>query len=211
MKKVNYSIIFIFIALSLFAQSNYNEAIQDGEVAFKRGDYTTAIRKYIVARNMPNSNTQTVQNKLEIVYTAIDAQKNELSRIQTKLSATQKELAGVNNQFADYKNAEKVNDFQNSFHTKDNLTITDQRLHTAQNSSVSNATSENLKLKEVEVKQLIEFIQWYPKLLSKKNRIYPSLYGQRKSRDRITDIVNAFIQGNSDEKQRIINIIKNIK
>jgi hypothetical protein len=49
MKKLVLLFSFTFVSLLLAAQSNYKEAIQHGDKARKRGDYSTAINKYFAA------------------------------------------------------------------------------------------------------------------------------------------------------------------
>ena len=72
-EKTSFFLIFAFVSLSLFAQKNYDEAIQQGDDAFQRAEYTTAITKYLIAEKFDQSKWKTVQEKLDKVYKAIDA------------------------------------------------------------------------------------------------------------------------------------------
>jgi len=82
-KKIVLSWIFALVSLSLFAQSNYKEAMQQGDAAFKRADYTTAIDKYLIAQTFEQDNWKIVQAKLDSVYKAINnalANKKEIEK-----------------------------------------------------------------------------------------------------------------------------------
>jgi len=72
MKRFKLIFFFALLSLSLFAQNNYNEAIQQGDAAFKNADYTTAIKKYLMARAFNSNMRETVQERLDAVYKAID-------------------------------------------------------------------------------------------------------------------------------------------
>ena len=88
MKKVILSFIFIFVLFSLFAQSNYNEAIQQGDSAFKRDEYTSAIKKYLIAETFDQSKWKIVQERLDAVYAIIDKKQKELKETIAKLNYT---------------------------------------------------------------------------------------------------------------------------
>ena len=88
-KKIIFSLIFIFTSLLLVAQtntkpSNYNEAIQQGDNAFKRAEYTTAIEKYRIAETFDNTKWEVVQEKIEKVYKEINAALKATANIPLK-------------------------------------------------------------------------------------------------------------------------------
>jgi hypothetical protein len=62
MKKLSLSLIFVLVALSLFAQ-NYNDAIQQRDAALGRADYVTAIKKYLAAKELAPNKLETVLAK----------------------------------------------------------------------------------------------------------------------------------------------------
>jgi len=72
MKRLTLTLIFTTVSLLMFSQSNYYEAIKQGDDAAKSGNYTTAIRKYLVARAFDESKRAEVQVKLDAVYKKID-------------------------------------------------------------------------------------------------------------------------------------------
>ena len=85
MKKIIVSIIFSFVLFSLFAQSNYNEAIQQGDNALKLEDYTTAIKKYLIAETFDQSQWKIVEDKLDAVYSIINNKQKELQETISEL------------------------------------------------------------------------------------------------------------------------------
>jgi len=85
--KIILSFVFVFVFLSLSAQSNYNEAIQQGDAAFYRSEYTTAIKKYLLAETFDQSKWKIVQEKLDKVYAVINT---KIETLQTNLTAETK-------------------------------------------------------------------------------------------------------------------------
>ena len=85
LRKVSFSLIFGFVSLSLFAQTNYDEAILLGDKAFERAEYTTAIKKYLIAEAFDRNQWKTVQEKLDKVYKVIDATLAYKKIIQSEL------------------------------------------------------------------------------------------------------------------------------
>jgi len=86
-KKTRFFLIFAFASLSLLAQtntkpSNYNEAIQQGDDAFRRAEYTTAIEKYRIAETFDQEQWKTVQEKIEKVYKAINTEIKECNALK---------------------------------------------------------------------------------------------------------------------------------
>ena len=81
-KKISFSVVFTFASLSLFAQSNYAEAIQEGDNALQRSQYTIAIKKYLIAETFDQSKWKTIQAKLDNVYKAIDSVQNRLKELE---------------------------------------------------------------------------------------------------------------------------------
>jgi len=92
MKKIVLSIFFTFILFSLFAQSNYDEAIQQGDNALKRDEYTTAIKKYLIAETFDQTKWKIIQEKLDVVYAVINEKQKELKKTVTELNETIKQL-----------------------------------------------------------------------------------------------------------------------
>lgn len=68
MKKLAIIIGLIIISLSVVAQSNYNEAIQQGDEAKKRGDFSTAISKYFAAEAFDPSKKEVVRKKINETF-----------------------------------------------------------------------------------------------------------------------------------------------
>ena len=93
MKRIVSLFLFAFFSFSLFAQSNYTEAIQQGDDAFRQEKYTTAIRKYLVARAFDASKREEVQKKLDTVYQEIEAKQQQLLQAKNSLKILQKNLA----------------------------------------------------------------------------------------------------------------------
>lgn len=93
MKKIILSNIFCFTLSLLFAQSNYIEAIQQGDNAFIRDEYATAIKKYLIAETFDQSKWKIVQEKLDTVYSIIEKKQKELEKTieELKLITAQKE------------------------------------------------------------------------------------------------------------------------
>ena len=85
MKKIILSTIFIFVLFPLFAQRNHDEAIQQGDSALEHNDYTTAIKKYLIAEKFDQSKWKIVQGKLDAVYVIIDKKQEELKDIVLEL------------------------------------------------------------------------------------------------------------------------------
>lgn len=63
MKKVLFILLYLLPALLATAQNNYAEAIQQGDTAFKKGQYKTAINKYFTSEAFDPSK-KVVVNKL---------------------------------------------------------------------------------------------------------------------------------------------------
>lgn len=101
MKKVLLSLIIISFSSLLFAQSNYNEAIQQGDDAVERTEYTKAIRSYLIAREFAETRElqKTAQDKLNALYSAIDSAfadkkitEGVLKELKRELEQTEQEL-----------------------------------------------------------------------------------------------------------------------
>jgi len=121
MKKKILTLILLTVSLVMFSQSNYNEAIQQGDDAVSKGKYTTAIRKYLVARAFDESKRADVQVKLETVYSIIDdalieleetkkelnEKKTALEKKDSVLKEKERELGDTNNKLSEVT-AEKV-------------------------------------------------------------------------------------------------------
>jgi len=85
MKKIGFFLILALVSLSLFAQSNYNEAIQQGDSVFEHAEYSTAIKKYLIAEKFDPSQWKIVQEKLDAVYHAIDTALASIIVLQREL------------------------------------------------------------------------------------------------------------------------------
>ena len=62
----------LFISLTPFAQSSYNEALKQGDEDLKRNDYSTALKKYLIAGYFDQSKKEVVYKKVNEVFTKID-------------------------------------------------------------------------------------------------------------------------------------------
>ena len=100
MKKLTILISLVFISLTLSAQSNYNEAIQQGDDAQKRGDYSIAINKYFAAEAFDPSKKEVVRQKVKEVFTKVDNLRKESDRQREETekakSETEKALQHAN-------------------------------------------------------------------------------------------------------------------
>jgi len=54
------------------AQSNYTEAVQQGDAAFKKGEYKTAINKYFAAEAFDPTKKEAVKGKVNVVFDKIE-------------------------------------------------------------------------------------------------------------------------------------------
>jgi hypothetical protein len=84
MKKLVLLFGFTFLSLAIIAQSNYNEAIRQGDGAQKRGDYTTAINKYFAAGEFDPSKQKVVEDKINAVFKKIDNLRKEADRAKNE-------------------------------------------------------------------------------------------------------------------------------
>jgi len=97
MKKIILSAILVFILFPIFAQSSYDEAIQQGDDALQRTEYITSIKKYLIAEKFDQSKWKDVQEKLDKVYAIIGNKHKELEstilnlKSDLKLITAQKE------------------------------------------------------------------------------------------------------------------------
>ena len=66
------------LSLSLCAQSNYDEAMQQANEAFLKENFTTAIKKYLIARAFDAGKREEVQKQLDRVYLEIEKQQQQL-------------------------------------------------------------------------------------------------------------------------------------
>jgi len=82
-------IFFLFLGISLFVtaktQSNYTEAISQGDEAFKNEQYKLAINKYFAAQAFDPSKKDIVKEKLQLTFDKIDALR--LDAIDSKKNA----------------------------------------------------------------------------------------------------------------------------
>jgi len=203
-----------FISLSLFAQRNYNEAMQQGNAALQRGDYTTAIQKYLIARNKPDGDSNEVQAKLNKVYAAIDAKQKELAQTKTALSDTTKELTQTKTALSDTTKVLKW--------TKKKLLQTRDSLKNVRNDSTNLQTELTQKRKDLlnareELDQIKKFAALFPELSKK---VVDSVFVNSKltlkdergndindSKKRLEHVVNQFLNDNIDKREEIISTI----
>ena len=150
MKKTVLTFIVALVSMSLFAQANYNDAIKQGDAALQQADYTTAIRKYIVAMNMPNSNIQAVREKLDKVYVKINETKTKLSQTEIDLTNTKIKLRQTEADLTNTNTKTRLN--QTETKTKLSQTETDLTNTKAKLSEVETELYDTqIKLKQTEI------------------------------------------------------------
>jgi len=99
-KKITLLWIFTFVSLSLFAQDlqvKFNEAIQQGDSAFKRTEYIVAIKKYLLAETYKPEKWEIVQEKLDKVYNAINVKLASYESLQKELDQLKKKTQALPN------------------------------------------------------------------------------------------------------------------
>lgn len=72
MKKIFLTLICFALAFSIQAQSNYGQAIQQGDAAFRSRQYKKAIDKYFAAEALDPSKKAVVQQKINKVFSEIE-------------------------------------------------------------------------------------------------------------------------------------------
>ena len=90
MKKL---LLLIVLALPLFAaaQRNYAEAIQQGDAAFAKGEYKTAINKYFAAEAFDPSKKEVVKGRVNAVFDKIEALRKEAEAAKRRADEKTKE------------------------------------------------------------------------------------------------------------------------
>jgi len=95
MKKLLFILLCLLPALLATAQNNYAEAIQQGDAAFKKGEYKKAINKYFAAEAFDPSKKEVVKGKVNVVFDKIEALRKEAEeakeQAQTALAQVNKE------------------------------------------------------------------------------------------------------------------------
>ena len=117
MKKLAIVTGLIFISWTLVAQSNYNEAIQQGDDAQKRADYPTAINKYFAAEAFDTSKKEIVRAKVNEVFTKVNNLRKEAeeARKEAEIQKTEAESAKIETE----KALQQANKLINAFYFYD--------------------------------------------------------------------------------------------
>ncbi len=93
MKKLSFLYVLTMIAFGVNAQGNYTEAIKQGDVAFKKGEYKTAINKYFAAEAFDPSQKEIVKARVKDVFDKVEtlrqeAQNAKIAAIKLEKKAT---------------------------------------------------------------------------------------------------------------------------
>jgi len=86
MKRIILVLLSLYLSVSLLAQSNFQEAINQGDEALKNKDYQLAINKYFAAEAFDPEMKDTVQAKVNEVFRTITNLKDEAEK--AKIAAT---------------------------------------------------------------------------------------------------------------------------
>ena len=87
---------FLFLVLNILffaaanAQSSYTEAIQQGDSAFNKREYKTALNKYLMAGSFDPTKKDTVRIKVNNVYDRIDALRKEADKAKMEAEEAKK-------------------------------------------------------------------------------------------------------------------------
>lgn len=73
MKFLLFFLLYAFLFVDVVAQSSYTEAMQQGDDAFKKGQYKTAINKYFAAEAFDPGKKDVVKEKVNRAFDAIEA------------------------------------------------------------------------------------------------------------------------------------------
>ena len=233
MKKIAFSFIILFASLPLFAQNNYNEAIQQGDAAFNRAEYPIAIQKYLVARTLAPNKIDDVKGKLDKVYIAINTNQKELDQTKTKLENLQAELAKTNKQLTEALaiSLPKIPPKDEIEHIEKKIEQVSTKLLSVEQDLTEAITQRDeleKRLEDCESKNskpidemIIEPIETFTKMLPKLTygflkANYPKKvckelkFVKPKGGTYIGIIVNKFIKGDSSKKQEIIDKTKHV-
>ena len=60
-----------------FSQQSYEEAMRQGDIAFKNGEYKTAINKYFAAKAYDPTKKELVKKRMDSVFNRIDKLRKE--------------------------------------------------------------------------------------------------------------------------------------
>jgi sulfatase modifying factor 1 len=104
-------IIFLIGTCALTAQSNYTEAIQQGDAALRRGAYKTAIDKYFAAEAFDPNKKEVVRGKVKEVFDKIEALRREAEAARKQADQKTRE-AIAEKERADQKTDEAIEEKQ---------------------------------------------------------------------------------------------------
>ncbi len=91
-------IIFLIGTCALTAQSNYTEAIQQGEAALRRGAYKTAIDKYFAAEAFDPNKKDVVRGKVKEVFDKIEKLRQEAEDAKKRAGSALNDLQRIADQ-----------------------------------------------------------------------------------------------------------------
>ena len=88
-------LLFFFLLMTFFVtakgQSNYAEAMKQGDDAFKKAQYKTAINKYFAAEAFDPTKKDIVKEKVNKVFDAIEALRKKAEDDKTRAEKAEKE------------------------------------------------------------------------------------------------------------------------
>ena len=211
---------FAFASLSLFAQRNFNEAMTQGRAALNSGEYTTAIRSFLLAKEFAPNRLDDVLIELNGVYAAInrriretDAElnrtrtsltnsENQLRQARTDLTNTQNQLQQAQRALAAATDTAKLAGLQAERDSLSKaLTIADDRIRELE-------IAESLL--DEGCTQLAAFTRLLPRLSQRRNarNVFRALgLTSQERRPNHTEIIISEFLDNSDRRQEIIDII----
>ena len=212
MKKLILSITIAFTSLSLFAQGNYNEAIAQGDEALKKEEYTTAIQKYLIAKEYAPNRIEDIGPRLKKVYTAIENQKSDLNKTKSDLNKTEKLLTAKTKELKD-----SITNFRNAteqLNEKDNKLQEIREKEQALEEKISNYESLDVKA----LKQLDDFSKELTKFIDNqhdKNKNWLSIghpinKETQKQIDGWVGVLKSFLEANNKEKDDQIEQLKKL-
>ena len=82
MKLLLFTLLISFLPVGTNAQSNYTKAMQQGDAAFKIGEYKKAINKYFAAEVFDSSKKEEVKAKVNKAFDTIDALRKKADKLK---------------------------------------------------------------------------------------------------------------------------------
>lgn len=95
MKRCFFLISFMVLSSFILGQSSYLEAIQQGDAAFKKGEYKTAVNKYFAAEAFDPTKKEVVKIKVNQVFDKVESLKNEAQKEKIKAEENIQKLANL--------------------------------------------------------------------------------------------------------------------